>query len=159
MAKFSNEEIAWILADMAIFYAMRGIDFKHRAYELAADDVAIYPTPLTEVYEKGGIKGLTQISNVGAKIAAHIAELLSTGKFREYENFKKEFPIDLRSLLQIEGLGPRKLRDLYIHLNVRTLDDLYDACSHHKVRNLAGFGVKTEMKILEGLQKLRQQNS
>src|SRR5262245_55397517 len=153
--KFSNEEIAWILADMAVFYAMRGIDFKHRAYELAADDVAIYPTPLAEVYETDGTKGLTNISNVGPKIAAHIAELLTTGKFREYETFKKEFPIDLRALLQIEGLGPRKLRDLYIHLNVRTLDDLYNACIQHKVRNLAGFGVKTEMKILEGLQKFK----
>jgi len=157
--KFSNEEIALILSDMAVYYAMRGIDFKHRAYELAADDVAIYPTLLTEVYEKEGAKGLTQIPNVGAKIAAHIAELLTTGKFREYENFKKEFPIDLRALLQLEGLGPRKLRDLYIHLNVRTVDNLYDACTSHKVRNLSGFGVKTEMKILEGIQKLKNEDS
>jgi DNA polymerase (family X) len=154
--KFSNEEIALILSDMAVFYAMRGVDFKHRAYELAADDVAIYPELLTELYEAKGTNGLTGIPNVGAKIAAHIAELLKTGKFLEYENFKREFPVDLRALLQIEGLGPRKIRDLYIHLDVRTLEDLQKACRNHKVRNLSGFGVKTETKILEGIEKLKE---
>src|ERR1044071_5804733 len=93
--KWSNEEIGQILSEMAAFWDMVKVDFKKRAYEMAADDVRIFPEPLHEIYDRERADGLRKIPNVGPRIAKHIEELLTTGHFHEYEEFKKKFPINL----------------------------------------------------------------
>jgi DNA polymerase (family X) len=156
---FTNLQIAQILKEMSAYYAMQRIDFKERAYDLAAADVLIYPEPLAEVYKNEGLKGLTKVPNVGNRIAKHIEELLKTGHFQEYEDFRKRIPVNLPELLQLEGIGPRTIYDLFLHLGVRNLADLEKACREHKVRTLRGFGAKSEARIREAIQDYNTRNN
>ena len=156
---FTNLEIAQVLKEMAAYYAMQRNDFKQRAYELAEGDVLIFPEPLSDLYKKEGIKGLTKVPNVGKGIAKHIEELLTTGHFREYEDFKKRIPVDLSELLQLEGVGPRKIYDLWLHLSVRNLKDLEKACREGKIRTLRGFGIKSEAKIQDAIDNYKAETT
>jgi DNA polymerase (family X) len=69
------------------------------------------------------------------------------GSFGEYEDFRKRIPVDLPELLQLEGVGPRTIYDLFLHLGVKNMSDLDKACREGKIRSLRGFGVKSESRI------------
>jgi DNA polymerase (family 10) len=154
---FSNVELAQILEEMAAFWNMQKIDYKARAYELAAADVKLYPQNIIDVYEREGIHGLTQIPSVGPRIAKHIKELLTTGHFKEYEEFKRRIPVNLRELLLLEGVGPRTIYELWLRLKVKNIKELEEVCRNGKVRRLPGFGMKSEAKILQAI-KIVQSN-
>jgi DNA polymerase (family 10) len=148
---FNNDQIASILYEMGVLCDMLGMDYKTRAYELAAGDVKIYPEQLSDLYQREGIKGLTQVPSVGSGIAKHIEELLTTGHFKEYEEFKKKIPVNLPELLLLEGVGPKTIRELYFRLGIRNLKQLEQACREGKVRTLPRFGVKSEQRILKAI--------
>ena len=156
---FGNEEIAQILMDMATYWGMDGVEYKRRAYEMAAADVKIFPDRLSDIHEHAGVKGLTEIPSVGEKIAKHIGELLTTGKLREYKEFKKKYPVNLRELLLLEGVGPRTIRELWLRLKIRNLEDLEKACRSGKVRSLPRFGIKSEERIASAIQRLKESHS
>src|SRR5688572_5668612 len=124
----SNSEIAEILSEMAAFYDMQRMDYKRRAYELAAADVKIFPENISELYHREGRKGLMSVSSVGASIATHIEELLKTGRFAKYEEFKRKIPVNLTELMAIDGVGPRTIRELWLRLKIKNIDELEQAC-------------------------------
>jgi DNA polymerase (family X) len=157
--EFSNAEIVQILSEMAAFWNMAKIDYKARAYELAAADVNVYPESITDVYKREGIQGLTQIPSVGPRIAKHIKELLTTGHFREYEEFKKKIPVNLCELLLLEGVGPRTIHELWLRLKVKNIKDLEEACLSGKVRHLPRFGVKSEARILQAIRTAKEKHN
>ncbi len=64
---------------------------------------------------------------------------------------KAKTPPSVLALLRVPGLGPKKAAVLYKDLQIGTLEQLREACEAHRVRDLKGFGEKTEQKILEGL--------
>jgi DNA polymerase (family 10) len=148
----SNPEIARILFEMAVLSDMNDMEYKRRAYELASADVAIFPEELAQLYEREGLKGLRTVPSVGTQIAKHIEELLKTGRFGEYEKLKEKFPVDLGELLLVEGVGPKTIRDLWLRLGIKNLDDLEKACRAEKVRELPRFGIKSEEKLLKAVQ-------
>jgi DNA polymerase (family 10) len=152
----TNKEIARILFEMAALWEMEGVEFKPRAYEKAALAVEATAESLQETYESGGIKALMKIPGIGRSIAEHIEELCRTGRFREYDKFKKKIPVNISELMQIEGLGPRMIKSLWIHLHVRTLEDLEKAARAEKIRHLDGFGIKSEQRILKGIEFLKK---
>lgn len=159
----TNAEIAKILREMALLYEIKGVDFKPRAYEKAASEIESNSRSAAEIYAKFGIEGIyknpdTKIPAVGRGIAEHIAELLSArrlaggkGGFEEYKKLKKEIPVDLESLSGIEGVGPKAILKFYKHLGVKNIVHLEKAARDGKIKNLAGFGEKSEQKILEGI--------
>ncbi len=152
----TNKEIARVLYEMAAYWEMQGVEFKPRAYEKAAMQLADLETDVLEIYRRDGLKGLTKIPYVGRSIAEHIEALLKTGTFSEYQKFKRDVPVDVSELMQIEGLGPKKILELWKKLKIRNLADLENAANAGKIRTLAHFGEKSEQKILKGLQFLRK---
>ncbi|MEK7574580.1 MAG: DNA polymerase/3'-5' exonuclease PolX, partial [Patescibacteria group bacterium] len=126
------------------------------AYEKAALSLETLADDAEDVYKKGGIKALEEIPGVGESIAEKIAEYLKTGKIKEYENLKKEMPVDIKELSAVEGLGPRMIRDLYEGLKIKNLQDLEKAAKIGQVRNLPNFGEKTEQNILQGIEFLKR---
>jgi DNA polymerase (family 10) len=152
----TNKEIARILYEMAAYLEMQGIDFKPRAYEKAASQIADLETEASEVYKRDGLKGLTKISYVGKSMAEHIENLIKTGTFSEYQKLKRDVPVDVSELMQIEGLGPKKIFELWKKLKIRNLADLEQAANNGKIRTLSNFGEKSEQKILKGLSFLRR---
>jgi len=98
------------------------------------------------------LKDLEDVPGVGVSIAEKIEESLKTGRIKYYEELKKKFPVNLLELSKIEGLGPKTIQLLYKKLGVKDLVGLEKAVKSGKVRNLPGFGAKSEEKILKSIE-------
>lgn len=151
-----NWEIAKILSEISFLLEMEGEAFKPRAYEKAASSIEALDKPLKEIYQKQGLKGIEEIPGVGVSIAEKIEELLKTGKLKYYENLKKKYPLDLENLSRVEGVGPKSLKKLYEKLKIKNIADLERAAREGKIRNIEGFGEKTEQNILKSIEFLKQ---
>lgn len=152
----TNQEIAKVLYEIGEYLEMQDIPFKPRAYEKAAGVIEGLQESVAEIYKKGGLRGIEEIPGVGASIAEKIEELIKTGRLRYYEQLRKKTPVDLEMLTRVEGLGPKNIKKLYQKLGIKTLSDLEKAAKAGKIRSLAGFGAKSEQKILKGIEFLRK---
>jgi len=151
--RMKNREVARILYEVADLLELEGVEFKPRAYRRAAQAVESCPVPIEELVREGRV---TELPGVGKSIAEKIEEIVKTGKLRYHEELKKKLPVDLHSLTQVEGVGPRIAKLLYEHLGVRNLDDLERAAKEHRIRTIPGLGPKVEEKILRGLAEARR---
>lgn len=154
MKTLSNEEIAANLEETGELYASQGVQFKPRAYERAAGEVASFGRSIADLYKEKGERGLREIPGVGPGIAEHIAALLKTGKFSEHEKLRKAVPIRMHELTRIEHVGPKTALELYKKLGVRDVADLRKAIAKGKLRK-AGISEKLEEKITKGLAFLK----
>ncbi len=151
-----NQEIAKIFYEIANYLEMEGVAFKPHAYQKAALTLETLEEDVEAIYKRGGLVALKEIPGVGESIALKIEEYLKTGKIKYYEEFKKKIPIDLKELMQVEGLGPKKAKVLYQKLGIKNIKDLEKAAKAHKIAPLFGFGEKTERNILEGIAFLKR---
>ncbi|HXF04892.1 MAG TPA: DNA polymerase/3'-5' exonuclease PolX [Blastocatellia bacterium] len=152
----TNADVARLFREIAFLLDMEGVAFKPRAYEKAAHAIEAMTEPLTDVYRRGGLAALEAIPGVGRSLAEKIAEYLQSGRMTYYEELKAKYPIDLPSLMGIEGVGPKMIRTLYEELGVKTLDDLEQAARQGRIRHLPRFGEKMEQKILKGIEFRRR---
>ncbi len=146
-----NLELAQIFNRMADLFEMEEEFFKSRAYSKVARLLESMEKDVFDIYREEGMAGLEKISGIGKGIAKKIEEYIKIGRIAEYDKLKKESPVDIESLLSVEGLGPRKIKLLYKKLGVKNLKDLGKAAKNKKIRDLDGFGAKTEKNILEGI--------
>ena len=151
-----NRLVARILYEIADLLELDGVAFKPRAYRRAAQAVESCSTPIEDLVASGEVGDLP---GVGKAIAGKIEEIVTTGKLAYHEELKKKLPIDLYSLTQVEGVGPKTAKLLYDALGVRTLDDLEQAARAGRIREIKGLGEKTEEKILRGLAEARRTES
>lgn len=151
-----NSEIAKLLREIAVYLEMKSIKFKPQAYEKAAYSVETLDIDIEEFLKKNGKEGLEKLPGIGVSIAEKIIEYLKTGKIKELEKLKKETPVDIETLISIEGVGPKIVYKLYKKLKIKNLKDLEKAAKEHKIKNLAGFGEKSEEKILKGIEFVKQ---
>jgi DNA polymerase (family 10) len=124
--------------------------FRVRAYRNSARTIRDYPQPLAAMVETEKEK-LTEIEGIGEDLAAKIISLVTAGSLPMLEDLKKQVPESVLALLRIPGLGPKKAAALHKQLGIMTLEQLKAACDQHKVRELKGFGEKTEQLILQGM--------
>lgn len=147
----SNAEIAKALREMALFLEMQDVPFKPRAYEKAAQLIAGLDRPLAELHAQGGTEALDALPSIGKGIAARIAGMLETGELADLEQLRQATPIDITALTAVGGIGPKRALALYEALGVRTVDELERAAMDGQIRELPGFGARTEEKILEAV--------
>ncbi len=146
----SNSEIADIFNRMADILEIKGENpFKVRAYRNAARTVQNLGKSLEDLVESG--MDLTKLPGIGADLSEAITEILKTGKFSKLEALKKELPPGLDKLLSIEGLGPKRIRQLYDSFGITSLDELAKVARSGEIYNLKGFGPKLVEKILKGV--------
>lgn len=150
----NNLKIAQILYEVSLYLKMFDEDFKARAYERASEVVINLREELKDIYFKKGLNGLKEIKGIGNSIALKIEELILTNKLEYLNEFKKKVPLDLLSLIKIEGLGPKKIRILYEKLKIKNLSDLKEKALNGLIRNLPGFNIKSEENILKALEYL-----
>ncbi|MFA6436892.1 MAG: NUDIX domain-containing protein [Candidatus Paceibacterota bacterium] len=153
----SNQEISKILYEISEYLEMEDEPFRPIAYNRAARVIDLQNRSLSAIYDREGIKGLDRIPGIGQEISKKIEELLLTGRLQYLEKLKAESPVDVSTLTKIEGLGPKKIKTLYRELDIRNLDDLVKAVQSHKIRDLDGFGEKSEANILKGIDALKNQ--
>lgn len=151
-----NQEIANILYEIAAYLEMEAVAFKPRAYEKAAHSIESLEEDIEELYRKGGLDALNEIPGVGESIAEKIEEFLKTGKVAYYERLKKKYPVAIRELTKIEGVGPKMALKLYKKLGVKNIDDLEHVAKRGRIRDIEGFGAKSEENILKGIAFFRK---
>ena len=148
-----NLELAQIFSQLADLLEMKEEDtfFESRAYNKAARVLESLEKDVGEIYQEGGLEALQKISGIGKALASKIEEFIKTGRIKAYQKFKKESPVDIESLISVEGLGPKKIKVLYKKLKIRNLKNLEKAAKAGKIGKLDGFGEKSEKNILQGI--------
>src|SRR3989344_1323316 len=122
-----NRELSKIFREISVLLEIKGVPFKPQAYEKVAYVVESLEEDLGDIYKKGDRKALEEIPGVGASIADHIEEYIKTGRIKNYDKLKKEFPVDIEGLRSVEGVGPKMILKLYKKLGVKNLEELEKA--------------------------------
>ena len=146
----TKNEIADVLSEIGMLLELSGENpFKIRAYQSGARALAAMEDAelgrLIAAGELGTIKGF------GDALVQKITELHTTGRLVFFDKLKASIEPGLAEMLQIPGLGPKKIRALHSKLGIASIAALGQACAEGKVAELEGFGEKTQEKIVAGI--------
>jgi len=148
-----NRDIAEIFNKVADLLEIEGANqYRVRAYRNAARTIGNLPRSAADMVEEG--EDLSELSGIGKDLAGKIAEIVETGELEQLNELQERTPADLGEMMGISGLGPKRVRALHQELGINSLDDLKEAAKQQKIREVSGFGAKTEDKILKGIEEL-----
>ncbi|HVU99847.1 MAG TPA: helix-hairpin-helix domain-containing protein, partial [Verrucomicrobiae bacterium] len=148
-----KDQVAEVFENIAMLLDLKGENpFKTRAYTNAARSLSALTEPLEKIVAE---KRLSEIKGAGASLQQKIVELVETGKLAYFEELKTATPSGLVAMLDIPGLGPKKIKIIHDELKIETVEDLEAACKAGKIAPLKGFGEKTQANICEGIQRRR----
>ncbi|WDV49736.1 DNA polymerase/3'-5' exonuclease PolX [Streptomyces coeruleorubidus] len=148
----SNDEVAALFQEYADLISITGGDaYRARVYEKAARSIGGYHADVSTL----DLKGLQEIPNVGKSIAEKIVEYFRDGSVTAVEELRAKIPAGVRRLTAIPTLGPKKASVLYEELGISSVEELADALHAERLRDLKGFGPKTEQNILHGIELLK----
>ncbi len=141
----TNWEVAALFEQIADMLAIRG-DSIHRvlAYRRAAENIRELNQDLNQVLSDGD---LIDISGIGATLAEKIKELLTTGRLEFFDRLAQEIPPTLVEMLRLEGVGPKRVNQIYTQLGITTLQELKQAAEKGELKDLPGLGPKSEERI------------
>lgn len=148
-----KDKVAEILVEIGTLLELKGENpFKTRAYTNGARTIEGLNEPLATIVAE---KRLGEIKGIGAALEQKITELVETGKLKYYDELKASIAPGLIEMLEISGLGPKKIQAMHKQLGVDSIEKLEAACKAGKVAELDGFGEKTQANILEGIERKR----
>lgn len=148
-----KDQVADILVDIGLLLELKGENpFKTRAYQNAARTLQQLEEPLPKIVAENR---LPEIKGIGEALQQKITELVTTGKLEYYDKLKASIPAGLREMLEIPGVGPKKIKAMYDKLGIDTIEKLEQACKAGQVAALAGFGEKTQTNICAGIERRR----
>lgn len=148
----ANDEVAGLLREYADLLQITGGDaFRARNYEKAAKSVAGFSGDVSQLDEAG----LQKIAGVGKSIATKIVQYQQTGTISQLDELRAKIPEGVRSMTRIPALGPKRAFQLYTDLGISSVDELEAAIERGQLRDLKGFGVRSEEKISQGIELLR----
>jgi len=145
--------IAGLLRQIGALLAEQGVPFKPAAYRRAAQVIEELPRDISAY---GDARELEKLPGIGEAIAKKIIEFLSTGRIAALDRLRAEqggLPADL---MEVEGLGPKRIRKLQMELKIRNLADLISAAKAGKIRDIPGFGALLERKILANVGRVQE---
>ena len=146
-------QVAEVLVNIATLLELKGENpFKTRAYQNAARTIETLSEPLDKVVAEAR---LGDIKGIGEALQQKITELVTTGRLQYYEDLKAATPPGLVAMLDIPGLGSKKIKALHDELGIDTVEKLEQACKDGRIAGLKGFGEKTQTNILEGIERRR----
>ena len=144
-----RDRVVEILQEIGVLLELKGENpFKTRAYASAARTLEGLEEPLETLVKEGR---LGTLKGIGEALQQKITELVTTDRLEYYESLKASLPSGLMDLLELQGLGPKKVKALYDKLGVDSIETLEQVCASGKVAELAGFGEKTQAKLLESI--------
>jgi len=145
-----KKDISEVLDRIGTMLEIKGENpFKIRAYFSGARTLQTMEEDLGEVIESGK---LGEVPGIGKALTEKIETLFTTGELAFYDKLVASVPAGLMDLLDIPGLGGKKIKVLHDKLAIDSIDSLRLACEAGKVAELKGFGKKTEEKILSGIE-------
>lgn len=145
----NKKTIIRTLEKIALYMELQGENpFKVSAFRKAAAALEGDERSLSEMDD------VTKLKGIGKGTAAVIEDLLATGESSLLKELEEIVPKGLLPLLKLPGLGGKKIAKLHQELGIDSAESLKAACEAGKVRELAGFAVKSEEKILKELANL-----
>jgi DNA polymerase (family X) len=146
-----NREIAKIFRDTAHLLEIDGaIIGRYRSYERAADLIDSIPERVEDLAKDR--KKLTALPGIGEGMAEHIDEVLKNGDYSLRQKLLKKYPATILDLLELQSLGPKKVALLWKKFKAGTVADIEKLAQEHKLRDLEGFGEKSEQNILKAVE-------
>jgi DNA polymerase (family 10) len=146
-----NEDIATVFDEIADLLEIEGDNpFRIRAYHNGARTLRELGRDVRTLVDQGA--DLTRLVGIGKNLASKIQEIIDTGHCSTLDKLRRQLPADLTHLLKLPGLGPKRVHALYHELDIHTDEQLERAARDGLIRQLPGFGEKTEARILEALQ-------
>lgn len=149
-----KKSVVAALEEIAVLLELSGANpFKSRAFQNGARALQGYDADLAAGLESGEVAAL---KGVGKGLLTEIEALLRTGKSPTLEELRTEVPKGLLEMLEVPGLGPKRVKLLHDQLGIASLGELEYACNENRLVQLDGFGAKTQEKILRGIDTVRR---
>jgi len=149
-----KKQLSKILDEISTLLEIKGENpFKSRAYMMAARTILAQSAEPRELVDSGEIR---RIKGIGSALAEKITTLVETGKLAYYDDLKASVPSGLVEMTTIPGFGPKKVKKVYDAFGIQTISELEYACKENRLADLEGFGVKTQGKILQGIEFLKK---
>lgn len=148
--KLDKFAIAAALQEISALLELKGgvNRFKARAYQTGARAVAAIAGDIGRALSENR---LTSVPGIGNALASQIRQLHLTGTSSVLDKLKQEFPPGIIELSRVPGLSTTKVAKLHEALGVTSIAELQAAAAAGKVRNVPGFGAKTEQGLLEAI--------
>lgn len=125
--------------------------FKAKSYSSAAFAIEKAPAPLSTLTEEQIFK----TKGIGDSAGKKVLELLQTGELKVLQELLQQTPEGVLEMMNVKGLGPKKINTLWKEMGIDTIADLETACKENRIAQKKGFGEKTESKILESIEFIR----
>ncbi len=153
-----NAEIAEKFKEVADLLEIEGANqFRVRAYRDAASTIATLPRSASDMLANGD--NLEKLEGIGEDLAGKIKEIVETGELELLTEIRARTPSELADLMNIEGLGPKRVKKLYEELGVISREDLAAAAKQGKISTVDGLGETIEADILHELEKKRRRGA
>ena len=149
-----KKQVARALGELGDILEIAAVNpFRVRAFQNGSRALDSWQGNLEALVADGEV---TSIRGIGKGLASIIEDLVRAGESEEAAEIRGLVPESLLELLQIPGVGPKKVRAIHENLGILTIAELEIACTEGKIRQLAGFGERTEHVIIKGINNLRR---
>jgi DNA polymerase (family 10) len=146
-----NKSIARILRETAQLLEIDGaIIGRYRSYEKAAELIAGMHESIEQLAKEPG--KLEELPGIGERMAEHIQEIIEKGDYSLRQKLLKKFPVTLLDILNLQSLGPKKVAFLWSNFRAATVADVEKLAREGKLRDVPGFGEKSEQNILKAVE-------
>ena len=150
-----NKQIARILRDTAQLLEIDGaIIGRYRSYEKAAELIDSLPESIEQLVKEP--EKLEELPGIGERMVEHLQEIVKTGDYSLRKKLLKKYPATILDMLQLQSLGPKKVAFLWSNFKAATVDDVEKLARDQKLRDLPGFGEKSEQNILKAVEVFKK---
>jgi DNA polymerase (family X) len=150
-----NKQIARILHDTAQLMEIDGaIIGRYRSYERAAELIGGLPDSVEQLIATP--EKLTELPGIGDRMVEHLEEIVKTGDYSLRKKLLKKYPETILDLLNLQSLGPKKVAFLWKTFKAATIADVERIAKEGKLKDLAGFGEKSEQNILKAVEVFKK---
>jgi len=150
-----NKQIARILRDTAQLLEIDGaIIGRYRSYEKAAELIDSLPESVEQLVKEP--EKLEELPGIGERMVEHLQEIVKTGDYSLRKKLLKKYPPTILDVLQLQSLGPKKVAFLWSHFKAATVADVERLAREQKLRDVPGFGEKSEQNILKAVEVFKK---
>jgi DNA polymerase (family X) len=150
-----NKQIARILRETASLLQIDGaIIGRYRSYEKAAELIDSLPESVEQLVATP--EKLTELPGIGDRMVEHLAEIVKTGDYALRKKLLKKYPESILDLLNLQSLGPKKVAFLWSEFKAGSVADVEKLAKEGKLRDLPGFGEKSEQNILKAVEVFKK---
>jgi len=150
----NNRDVAELIERLGTAAELLGENpFKARAYHRAARTLRGLEEPVAELVRDGR---LAELEGFGKALVEKVTTIVETGESPQLQRRMEELPAGLFDILEIPGLGVKRVRALWEKLEITNLGELEYACLENRLLELEGFGEKMQYKVLAGIDQLKR---